>query len=133
MSYRSFSIRTNLTWQKYRFWLQKGVKFQNRYQLGNVHGWNLSVAAFCELKTRFSDKTFPQSVFQLRNIFKCVGPKFWCFSIQHGFQTTDFFKVGLTLSVLVLWLSNVVSNLLTRCFWINFPYGLPCFSQPVWL
>ena len=45
----------------------------------------------------------------------------------------DFLKTPQSLSILILWLSNAVFNLLTWYFWTNLIYGLTHFDQPVWL
>ena len=45
----------------------------------------------------------------------------------------DFLKTPQRLSILILWLSNAVFNLLTWYFWTNLIYGLTHFDQPVWL
>ena len=116
--------------------------------LGYKNGWNLETCITSQIfmeesciwlrfhinKTILNRKwTSPNRFLKFKIFFDELSQNIYAAESNLFSMKRDFFKVNLSLSDLVLWLSNVVFNLLTRYFWTNFPYGLRCFSQPVWL
>ena len=120
---------------KYRFWLQKGVKKWRWKWFQNLpHKLIRSTFLFLLLSYLQSKSNSSQD----GGISKTVFETFWKYVFSTGLSSGykmwyDFLKIALSLSVLVLWSFNAVSNLLTRYFWTNFPYGLTSLNQPVLL
>ena len=88
----SLWIKTNLTWQKYRFRLQKGVKFENRYHILNFHGLIVFVVTFYQFKRRFNDQFTSSNRFSKSKFYL----KFFCCPKQHEMRTrsiTNFFAI----------------------------------------
>ena len=97
----SLWINTNLTWQKYRFRLQKEVKFENRYHILNFHGLNGYVVTFYKFKRRFNDQfTFSNRFWNFKIFFNAFGKNLilfnrMCFENKRFFQNAfNFVRFG---------------------------------------